>query len=106
MSSIQSDAMFRSASLDRLGSEVSLDDLRRQTGLEVDAPIDAVDAGDATRGPQADAGEDVLNVAAWEGVSAGQRLVAGDAALEARLGQLDLSLAADHAADAILDVFA
>ncbi|WP_143703910.1 MULTISPECIES: hypothetical protein [Luteimonas] len=105
MSSIHSDAMFSSASLDRLGSQVSLDDLRRQSGLDSDVAV-AGDGGDAPRGPQADAGEDVLNVAAWDGVSSGQRLLAGDAGFEARLGQLDLSLAADQAADAILEALA
>ncbi|MCD9029096.1 hypothetical protein LDO26_12890 [Luteimonas sp. BDR2-5] len=104
MSSIQSDATFNAASLDRLGSQVSLDDLRRQSGPEVAAP----DAGlaDVAYGPQVDAGEDVLNVAAWEGTPAGHRQLAGDAAFEARLGQLDLSLAADTASDAILDALA
>lgn len=104
MSSIQSDATFNAASLDRLGSQVSFDDLRRHTGPEVAAP----DAGlaEVARGPQLDAGEDVLNVAAWEGTPAGYRQLAGDTAFEARLGQLDLSLAADTAADAILDALA
>jgi len=103
MSSISSDAGFNAAtSLDRLGSQVALDDLRRQ-GPDGQAPVgDAVPDG-AARGPQADPGEDVLCVAAWDGVPAGARQLGGDLGFESRLSALDLSTAADQGADAVLD---
>lgn len=53
--------------------------------------------------PAVDAGEDVLNADAWSGVPAGERLLAGDRALERELGSMDLSAAADRGADAVLD---
>jgi len=104
MSTIPSDASFSAASLDRLGGHVAFDDLRQQPGPEL-APADGGRA-DAPRGPLADPGEDVLNVAAWEGVAAGSRQLPGDAAFEARLSAVDLSQAADQGADAILDALA
>lgn len=102
MSSISSDAGFTAASLDRLGSQIALDDLRRQ-GPEGQAPIADTALDGAARGPLADPGEDVLNMAAWDGVPAGARQLAGDAAFEQRLAGLDLSLAADQGVDAVLD---
>lgn len=101
MSSIPSDASFNAASLDRLGGHVALDDLRDPQGVEF-APADGGYAG-GLRGPQADPGEDVLNVAAWDGVAAGDRRLAGDPVFEARLSAADLSQAVDLGTDAILD---
>lgn len=101
MSSIPADASFNAASLDRLGGHVALDDLRNPQDVEF-APADGGYA-DTPRGPQADPGEDVLNVAAWDGVAAGDRQLSGDVAFEARLSASDLSHAADLGTDAILD---
>jgi len=103
MSSIGPDPRLNAAGLDRIGGQ-SLDDLRRQQGpaqegLRVE---DVVELPDQPRGAAADAGEDVLNAAAWEGVD-GERLLAG--ALEGRLGSMELGEAAEHAADAVLDAF-
>ncbi|MGO1002553.1 hypothetical protein [Lysobacter sp. CA196] len=53
--------------------------------------------------PAVDQGEDVLNADAWSEVPAGERLLAGDPGFEHQLGQMDLSSAADHGADAVLD---
>ncbi|HVI59422.1 MAG TPA: hypothetical protein VM619_11225 [Luteimonas sp.] len=109
MSSIGSsshDPRLNQAGLDRLGGQASLDELRhrdqgagtQQAGLEqLRGTAPAADARSGT-----DAGEDVLNAAAWDGVPAGQRMLAGDLGFEGRLGSLDLSAAADGAADAIL----
>ncbi|TDK28963.1 hypothetical protein [Luteimonas terrae] len=103
MSSIPSDASFNAASLDRLGGQVAFDDLRHEApGL---APADG-GLADVASGPLADPGEDVLNVAAWDGVPAGNRQLPGDFAFEARLSAVDLSQAADQGADAILDALA
>lgn len=103
MSSIPSDASFNATSLDRLGGHVAFDDLRLPQGGEV-APADG--HGDALRGPQADQGEDILNLQAWEGVAPGDRRLSGDAAFEARLSAVDLSQAVDQGTDAILDALA
>ncbi len=108
MSSIGSshDPRLNQAGLDRLGGQVSLDELRhreqgtgaQQAGLEqLRGTAPAPEARTST-----DAGEDVLNAAAWTDVPAGQRLLAGDLGFEARLGGMDLSAAADDGADAIL----
>lgn len=105
MSSISSDAGFNAASLDRLGGQVALDDLRHQ-GAEGRGPVGDTPPEGAPRGPTADPGEDVLNVAAWDGVPAGLRQLGGDLAFEHRLAALDLSQAADVGADAILDALA
>jgi len=93
------------AGLTRLDGQVSLEELRgrdqgatREAGLE---QLRGTTPAPAAR-PATDAGEDVLNAAAWDGVPAGQRMLAGDPGLQARLGALDLSAAADGAADAIL----
>jgi hypothetical protein len=109
MSSIGSsshDPRLNQAGLDRLGGQASLDELRhrdqgtgaQQAGLEQlrgTAPV-------ADPRATADAGEDVLKASAWDGVPAGQRMLPGDLGFEGRLGNLDLSSAADGAADAIL----
>ena len=107
MSSIGSDPRLNAAGLDRIGGQ-SLDDLRRQQGAGQDGIRQddvAADFQDQPQGASADAGEDVLNAAAWEGVE-GERLLAGDLALEGQLGAMELGQAADHAADAVLDAFA
>jgi hypothetical protein len=104
-----SDPRLTRTGLESLNGQLSLDELRgREQGPG------APDAGvEQLRGttpesprdlqPTTDAGEDVLNAAAWEGVPDGQRLLAGDRGLESQLGAMDLSSAADSAADAILD---
>lgn len=106
MSSIGSDPRLNAAGLDRIGGQ-SLDDLRRQQGPGQEGIRDdvATDFQDQPQGASADAGEDVLNAAAWDGVE-GERLLAGDLALEGQLGSMELGQAADHAADAVLDAFA
>lgn len=101
-----SDPHLNRAGLDRLDGQVSLEELRgrdqgtgtrESTGLELRGTAPAADVR-----PSADSGEDVLNAAAWEGVPAGMRMLAGDPGFEARLGAMELSGAADSAADAIL----
>lgn len=90
-----------------LASQVGLDGLRRieQPGHVAVADIpDVAHASDALVAQvQVDAGETVLNADAWQSHPAGERVFAGDPALRERLGALDLSQAADGAADAILD---
>jgi len=110
MSSIgSSDPRLTRTGLESLNGQVSLDELQRR-----DQGPDARDGGlEQLRGtvpasprdllPATDAGEDVLNASAWEGIPAGDRMLAGDRDFESRLGAMDLSSAADSAADAILD---
>lgn len=108
MSSIGSpDPRLNRAGLESLNGQVSLDELRRR-----DQGPDTQAAGleqlhGATPVPRdlhasTDIGEDVLNAAAWDGIADGQRMLAGDLGFESRLGAMDLSSAADSAADAIL----
>lgn len=108
MSSIGSpDPRLNRAGLESLNGQVTLDELRRR-----DQGPDAQEAGlEQLRSttpsprdlhPSTDIGEDVLNATAWDGVAGGQRMLAGDLGFESRLGAMDLSSAADSAADAIL----
>lgn len=106
MSSIAPDPSLNRTGLDSLAGSVSLDDLRRQPGLDVpqtDAaePVAAPSAATAT-----DAGEDVLNAAAWDGVPQGARLLSGDMAFENGLSAQDLATAADRGVDAVIAAFA
>lgn len=101
-----SDPHLTRAGLDRLDGQVSLDELR---GREQGAGTGQLGGLEQLRGTSpdvraasADAGEDVLNAAAWDGVPAGLRMLEGDHGFEARLGAMELSSAADSAADAIL----
>lgn len=88
----------------------SLDAVRRGESGQGTAQLDVTEITYASESLVAqevvDSGEDVLNVGAWDGVAEGERLLAGDAGLQAQLGGLDLSQAADQAADLILGVFA
>lgn len=103
MSSIGPDNRLNVTGLDR---QVSLDDLRRQPGGAQDvADVVATPAADA-QAASTDAGEDVLNAAAWDDTAPGSRMLDGDPALEGRLGALDLAQAADSAVDAVLGAFA
>jgi len=98
-----SDPHLNRAGLARLDGQVSLDGLHgREQGQSpgLEQLRDATPATEAR--PATDAGEDVLNAAAWEGIPAGQRMLAGDPGFEAQLGAMELSGAADSAADAIL----
>lgn len=109
MSTINHDVRLDRASLDSLGGQVALDDLRRgDQGLrspETQAP-DQVPAGSSSFADVSlDPGEAVLNAAAWDGVPAGDRMLAGNQGFESQLGALDLSMAADLAADVIADAF-
>src|SRR5688500_5252261 len=105
MSSIGPDNRLNVTGLDRLDRQVSLDDLRRQPGGAQDV-ADVVSAPAADAQPaSADAGEDVLNAAAWDDTAPGSRMLDGDSALEGRLGALDLAQAADSAVDAVLGAF-
>ncbi len=99
-----SDPHLNQAGLARLDGQVSLEELRgrdpgQAAGLE---QLHGTAPAPEARGATTDAGEDVLNAPAWDGIPAGQRLLAGDQGFEARLGAMDLSGAADSAADAIL----
>ncbi|MGY0633287.1 hypothetical protein [Luteimonas sp. A478] len=99
MSSIGSNPHLNLTGLGGLGSQVALDDLqgRQQAGLEhVEAPREP-----GTAQADVDAGELVLQAAAWEGAGEGTRMLPGDGAFEAALGHLDLSAAADQGVDAI-----
>jgi hypothetical protein len=106
-----SDPHLNRAGLDRLDGQVSLEELRGRdqgtgtrasTGLELRGTAPASEA----RANSTDSGEDVLNAAAWDGVPAGMRMLAGDHGFEARLGAMALSGAADSAAHAILSAIA
>lgn len=83
-----------------------LDDLRRQQGGDAHEVqgAGAVAEVEATPVALADAGERMLAAPAWD--SAGPRMLAGDLALEARLGGLPLAQAAEGAVDSVLDAFA
>jgi hypothetical protein len=106
MSSIGPDNRLNVTGLDRLDRQVSLDDLRRQPGGAQDvADVVSTPAADAPA-TSTDAGEDVLNAAAWDDTAPGTRMLDGDPALEGRLGALDLAQAADSAVDAVLGAFA
>ncbi len=105
MSSIHSDARLDRASLT---TQVGLDDLRRgEQGLRT-PEAQARDHAPAASSPAErtlDSGETVLNADAWGDVPAGDRMLLGDQGFESQLGALDLSLAADLAADVIADSF-
>ncbi|TWH99391.1 hypothetical protein IP90_03130 [Luteimonas cucumeris] len=109
MSSITPDPLNR-AGLDSLGGQVSLDDLRRQQGL--DGGATGVAEAEVAYAPLADspaaidAGEAVLDAPAWADVPEGARLLAGDLAFEHDLGTMALSDAADLGADAVIAAFA
>lgn len=105
MSSIGPDPRLNATGLDRLGTQVSLDDLRRQQGAQDGVQDSAAAIAPEAQGAATDSGEDVLNAAAWDDVAPGDRLLAGDLGLEGQLGALDLAQAADYAADAVLDAF-
>lgn len=110
MSSITPDPTLNRAGLDSLTGQVSLDDLRRQQGLET--PQAGAEVAEAAYAPLADspattdAGEDVLNASAWDGVPEGTRLLSGDMSFENGLGALDLGDAADQGVDAVIASFA
>lgn len=108
MSTIGSDPRLNIASLERLDRQVALDDLQRQQGGAAGALGAADGLAPAADGfapaVERDAGEAVLNAAAWDGD--GERLLSGDLVLEAHLAGMDLGEAADHAADAVIDAFA
>lgn len=106
MSSIGSSAGFDRPGLPThlgLGGALGLDDLRRpDAGLLEQPALEQLDLPTQADG-LLDEGEVVLNLAAWEGVEAGMRLLQGDAALEIQLGALELGPAADLGADAVLN---
>jgi len=98
-----SDPHLTRAGLARLDGQVSLDELHGRDQGQAAGLEQLRDTGPAPQArPATDAGEDVLNAAAWEGIPAGERLLAGDQDFEAQLGAMELSGAADSAADAIL----
>lgn len=109
MSTIGSDP--RLSSLDPSLGRVSLDDLRQRPDLaqEQDGlaglPADGTQAEFASL-DTTDAGEAVLLADAWNGMSSGQRLLAGDYGFEHQLGALDLSAAADSGAEAVMAALA
>lgn len=81
-----------------------LDDLRRQQGGEAHEVQGGRVEVEAAPVALVDAGERVLAAPAWD--NAGPRMLAGDLALEARLGALPLAQAAEGAVDSVLDAFA
>lgn len=105
MSSIGSSSGFDRPGLPtHLGlGALGLDELRRQdTGLVEQTPLEQLDLpSQAER--LVDEGETVLNLAAWEGVEDGARLLQGDTALETQLSSLELGPAADMGTDAVLN---
>lgn len=110
MSSITPDPSLNRSGLDSLSGQVSLDDLRRQQGLESPQPgtevAEVVYAPLADSPASTDAGEAVLNAPAWDGVPEGTRMLAGDMAFENGLGTMDLAAAADQGVDAVIAAFA
>lgn len=105
MSTIGPDASLNRAGLESLDGRASLDGLQpREQGLQTPESLDHRQAPTAAPARQdaVDAGEAMLNAVAWGDTPAGQRLLPGDAGFEGRLGAMDLSLAADSAADAVL----
>ncbi len=107
MSGIAPDPSLNRTSLDSLAGSVSLDDLRRQQGLEApQAEVSEPAALSADSASAVDAGETLLSAAAWDGVPQGSRLLAGDMAFENGLGALDLGTAADQGVDAVIAAFA
>ncbi|TKR29263.1 hypothetical protein FCE95_13945 [Luteimonas gilva] len=107
MSSIAPDPSLNRTGLDSLAGSVSLDDLRRQQGLEAPQTETAEPAAASVdTASTVDAGETLLNAPAWDGVAPGDRLLAGDMAFENGLGALDLGAAADQGVDAVIAAFA
>jgi len=107
MSSIAPDPSLNRTGLDSLAGSVSLDDLRRQQGLEAPQTETAEPAtASVDTASTVDAGETLLNAPAWDGVAPGDRLLAGDMAFENGLGALDLGAAADQGVDAVIAAFA
>lgn len=109
MSSISQDPGLDRIALQLGAGQVALDDLRHR-GLEAPAEggVDSValeQLEQAPLQPQADPGEDVLSLAAWDGIGAGQRVLPSDVALEQSLAGLDLPVAADRGVDAVLEAF-
>lgn len=111
MSSIGSpDPHLNRAGLESLNGQVSLDELRRRdqgTGTQGPEQLRGPEPSLPPRDvPATDPGEDMLNATAWDGVPDGQRLLAGDLGFESQLGTMELSSAADSAADAIMGALA
>lgn len=105
MNSIGNSPQLDRAGLQSLADRLALDDPGRQ-GAQL--PTSAADIAEASRVggdaalPLADPGEQMLGVAAWDGVGAGQRMLANDAALQGTLGRLDLASAVDAGVDAVV----
>jgi hypothetical protein len=72
-------------------------DLAAGTPLDAGAPVNP-----PAYVSDVDPGEKLLSTDAWEGIPAGQRLMAGDPVLEARLSALPLSGAILVATDSVL----
>lgn len=106
MSNISHNPAIDRAGLGR-SDQLALDDLQ-QRGRGPDVAADEARIADARMAPVAavDPGEDALNLVAWDNLPVGQRLLAGDVGFERQLGALDLSLAADHGAQAVFDALA
>jgi|SRR6185312_14436067 len=107
MSSIGSpDPRLTRTGLESLNGQVALDELHRrdQGPAAQDAGLEQLHSTTPSSPHDAstDIGENVLNASAWDGVADGQRMLGGDPGFESRLGAMELSTAADSAADAIL----
>lgn len=105
MSSIGNSPQLDRAGLQSLADRLALDDPGRH-GAQLPTPAQDV-AGTSRIGvdaalPLADPGEQMLSVAAWDGVGAGLRMLANDAALQGTLGRLDLASAVDASVDAVV----
>lgn len=105
MNSIGNDPLIDRAGLHLGAGGIGLDGFRDRGAGD---PVQAQDAVERTgQSPVAspalaDPGEDVLQLAGWDGIAAGQRLLAGEPGLERALGGLDLATAVDSAIDAVI----
>lgn len=111
MSSISPDPRLDRAGA--LASQVSLDQLSVESLRRGEQGAPQLDVAEVTYASESlvaqeivDSGEHVLNAGAWDGVAEGQRLLSGDTGVEAQLGTLELSQAADQATELILGAFA
>lgn len=99
MSTIGSEPRIDRAGLEPLLDRVLGEDLRQRSpethGEQAQGASRTGGLGDANPG------EAVLMAPAWDGVPQGQRMLAGDHALQSGLGGLDLSAAAERGAEGV-----